>query len=127
MFNILHMMGTENQKIPIFAGSYYALIDELDAEEAAAPTAINYRLPVPMGSSGVVYSDTLHGMAPYVPQGPNIYDIRTTPDEDSKSIPAFFELIASLPDDADVYIISVGTLTPLAKMHAHFECMQNGI
>lgn len=116
MFNILHMMGKEYESIPIYAGSYYALIDELEAEAAGIPTPINYRLPVPMGSSGVLYSDTLHGMAPYVPQGPNVYDIRTTPDEDSKSIPEFFELVESLPDGTDLSIISVGTMTPLAKM-----------
>lgn len=116
MFNLLHMMGSHNHDIPIVAGSYYALIDELEAQASGMPAALTYRLPVPMGASGVLFSDTLHGMAPFVPQSPVFYDIRSTPDDDAASIPAFFALVDAMADDAEVMIVSTGTLTPLAKM-----------
>lgn len=71
---------------------------------------------MPAGSSGMVYADILFGMTQHVPQGPAAYDIRTTPDEDIKSIPAFFDFINGLPSSMKLTWISIGTLTPIAKM-----------
>lgn len=115
-FNILHLMGDQFRKVPIFLGSYNSLIDELSVAGMEEPIPKSYSIFVPSGKDGVLYTDTLFGTAQTLPQGPNFYDIRNTPDSDAKSIPALFDLLESLSLSEHFTFLSVGTLTPIAKM-----------
>lgn len=115
-YNNLYLYNITN--IPIWAGAYYALQDERDAVASGMPAAVvgKYRSFVPLGSTGIAYADAMYGQAPFLPQGPNVYDLVNTNDEDFESLSAMLDAIDALPARQKVTIISLGTLTSIAKL-----------
>lgn len=116
-YNLLHMMSDRFRDVPIYIGAHYALVDEIEAQEAGLLTPrVTYRDSIPFGNGGLLHSDTLHGMGHTVPRSPNYYDIRNTPDTDLRSISALYGLLDKLPKNAMVEFLTLGTFSSISKM-----------
>lgn len=83
MYNILHMMNDRFHKVPIFLGGYYALQEDLDAANTREFPNSLYRVPVPFGPSGILYSDSMYGFGQFLPESPRYYDMQLDPDTDN--------------------------------------------
>eukprot|EP00611_Tribonema_gayanum_P023846 TRINITY_DN50_c0_g2_i2.p1 TRINITY_DN50_c0_g2~~TRINITY_DN50_c0_g2_i2.p1 ORF type:complete len:260 (-),score=67.51 TRINITY_DN50_c0_g2_i2:952-1731(-) len=112
-YNIMYLYGVTD--VPIWSGSFFALEDEVTGEQQGRdPSAAVsvYRAPVPLGPGGLLYTESMWGTAPFLPQGPNMYNPLTSLDSDADSLAALVEMVASLER---VTFYSSGTLTPIAK------------
>ena len=74
----------------------------------------DYRAVVPR--ENLVWADTLWGLNVFLPQSPNYYDPLTDSYEDNSSVPLLADMVESLDVSETVTFLSVGTLTPIAKM-----------
>ncbi|CAN8076670.1 unnamed protein product [Agarophyton chilense] len=110
------MMGSHYNSVPIFVGSYYALRDQIEADFDSNHMKMSYRNYIPFGPGGVLYSDVMFGMAHFLPQGKNVYDIRKTPDTDETALPALLRLLDRTKPLEKITFLSIGTMTPFALM-----------
>lgn len=74
----------------------------------------DYRAVVP--AENLLWSDTLWGLSIFLPQSSNYFDPLTDSYDDNTSVPLLAEMVESLGDNETVTFLSVGTLTPIAKM-----------
>lgn len=115
-YNILHMHGVHN--VPILMGSYYAMADELSSTDPwTDPISVNYRTVIPPGRGGILFADTLLGIAHRLPQGPVVYDpLMDMNDSDEASLVTLVNLMKSSNSSAKYSFLSTGSLTPIAKL-----------
>lgn len=67
-------------------------------------------------AENLLWTDTLWGLNVFLPQSPNYFDPLTDSYDDNTSVPLLAEMVESLGDNETVTFLSVGTLTPIAKM-----------
>lgn len=116
MKNILFMMGDTLARIPIYIGSQYALIDELEASDGGLLPQYSYRWSIPTDFTGILGSDSLYGQAYFLPESPYHLDLYTDTITDETSLPALATYLSKFPDSARFTVLSTGALTSLAKI-----------
>jgi len=123
LYDAFHMFGDDST--PVYAGSHYSLFAEQNNTLLGHnPQRDLFAHAVTAGYGGLVFYDTLMGLADQLPSGPRHFNpMNRDPVEDGNtaatsdsSLLALVDLIASLPTGQRVTFLAHDPLTPIAKM-----------
>ncbi|KAJ7542809.1 hypothetical protein O6H91_09G013000 [Diphasiastrum complanatum] len=124
VYDMLHMMGRDD--IPVGLGSYFALNQSFPSFPSNGDC--KYSQAIPLGSGGLLDSDTLFGLARELPRSPRRYTAQNsvkfgaprTTDHPELRQPLANEVLlnvfSSLNSKAGVTILSSGPLTNIATL-----------
>ncbi len=112
VFNIVDWLGRND--IQVVVGSFYSLLDE----RSGTPPDYTFRSAVPAGDGGLLFADTLWGIAHLLPQSNRHYVAvpTATPEtsDDVISVATIRKIIAESPEK--VTLLSAGSLTGAFKV-----------
>ncbi|KAJ7542802.1 hypothetical protein O6H91_09G012800 [Diphasiastrum complanatum] len=124
VYDVLHMMGRDD--IPVGLGSYFALNQSFPPFHSTGNC--KYSQAIPLGSGGLLDSDTFFGLARELPRSPRSYTAQNsvkfgaprTTDHPELRQPLANEVLlnvfSSLNNEAGVTILSSGPLTNIATL-----------